>query len=37
MSNILLMVLIYNIFVIGGIGWYLRWKEKQTHSITDMA
>jgi len=37
MSSILLMVLIYNIFVIGGIGWYLRWKEKQTHSITDMA
>jgi SSS family solute:Na+ symporter len=37
MSNILIMVLIYNAIVIGGIGWYLKWKEKQTHEVTDMA
>ncbi|GAD89782.1 putative transporter [Vibrio halioticoli NBRC 102217] len=37
MSNILLMVLIYNAIVIGGIGWYLKWKESQTNEVTDMA
>jgi len=37
MSNILIMVLIYNVIVIGGIGWYLKWKEKQTNEVTDMA
>ena len=37
MSNVLLMVLVYNIIVIGGIGWYLKRKEKQNNGITDMA
>lgn len=37
MNNVLLMVLIYNVIVIGGIGWYLKWKEKKTHEVTDMA
>lgn len=37
MSNILLMVLIYNAIVIGGIGWYLKWKESKTNEVTDMA
>lgn len=37
MSNILLMVLIYNIIVIGGIGWYLKRKEKLANGVTDMA
>jgi SSS family solute:Na+ symporter len=37
MSNILIMVLIYNVIVIGGIGWYLKWKDKQNHEVTDMA
>lgn len=37
MSNILIMVLIYNVIVIGGIGCYLKWKEKQSNEVTDMA
>ncbi|CAM2855224.1 sodium:solute symporter family protein [Vibrio rarus] len=37
MSNILLVVLLYNAIVIGGIGIYLKWKEKQTNQVTDMA
>lgn len=37
MSNVLLMVLIYNVIVIGGIGWYIKRQEKQTHQVTDMA
>jgi len=37
MSNVLLMVLVYNIIVIGGIGWYLKNKEKKVNGITDMA
>jgi SSS family solute:Na+ symporter len=37
MSNILIMVLIYNVIVIGGIGWYLKWKDKHNHEVTDMA
>ncbi len=37
MSNVLLMVLIYNVIVIGSIGWYLKWKEQKTHIVTDMA
>ncbi len=37
MSNVLFMVLVYNVIVIGGIGWNLNWKEKQTNQVTDMA
>jgi SSS family solute:Na+ symporter len=37
MNNILLMVLIYNVIVIGGIGKYLSWKAAQQHEVTDMA
>lgn len=37
MSNILLAVLAYNIIVIGGIGWYLSWKQKKNNTVIDMA
>jgi len=37
MSNVLLMVLLYNIIVIGSIGWYLKKQEKQKQGVTDMA
>jgi SSS family solute:Na+ symporter len=37
MSNVLLMVLVYNVIVIGGIGWYLKRKEKKNNRVTDMA
>ncbi|MDB1125287.1 sodium:solute symporter family protein [Vibrio algarum] len=37
MSSVLLMVLIYNIIVIGGIGWYLNQKDKASGRVTDMA
>jgi SSS family solute:Na+ symporter len=37
MSKILLMVLIYNVIIIGGIGWYLKRKEKQANGVADMA
>ncbi|WP_180981090.1 sodium:solute symporter family protein [Pseudovibrio exalbescens] len=37
MNIILFMVLLYNVIVIGGIGWYLKLEEKRNHRITDMA
>ena len=37
MNSILLMVLVYNAIVIGGIGKYLSWKADKQHQITDMA
>ncbi|MEG3766369.1 sodium:solute symporter family protein [Alteromonas sp. 14N.309.X.WAT.G.H12] len=37
MNSILLMVLAYNVIVIGGIGKYLSWKSAQEHEVTDMA
>jgi SSS family solute:Na+ symporter len=37
MNSVLLMVLIYNVIVIGGIGWYLNQREKTTGQVTDMA
>ncbi|WED23387.1 sodium:solute symporter family protein [Vibrio sp. JC009] len=37
MNSVLLMVLIYNVVVIGGIGWYLNQKDKAAGTVTDMA
>lgn len=37
MNSVLLMVLIYNIIVIGGIGWYLNQRDKAAGVVTDMA
>ena len=37
MNSVLLMVLIYNVVVIGGIGWYLNQKDKAAGKVTDMA
>lgn len=37
MSTVLILVLIYNAIVIGGIGWYLKWKDSKTNTVTDMA
>ncbi|CAH0529515.1 sodium:solute symporter family protein [Vibrio hippocampi] len=37
MNSVLLMVLIYNIVVIGGIGWYLSHRDKASGQVTDMA
>ncbi|MGX9416327.1 sodium:solute symporter family protein [Vibrio sp. WJH972] len=37
MNSVLLMVLIYNVIVIGGIGWYLNQREKASGQVTDMA
>ncbi|WED25824.1 sodium:solute symporter family protein [Vibrio sp. DW001] len=37
MNSVLIMVLIYNIVVIGSIGWYLNQKDKASGKVTDMA
>lgn len=37
MDTVSLMVFIYNIVVIGGIGWYLKQQDKRSGVITDMA
>lgn len=37
MSTILLAVLAYNVIVIGGMGWYLSWKQKRSNTVMDMA
>lgn len=36
-NSILLMVLLYNIIVIGGIGKYLSWQAAKNQAVTDMA
>lgn len=37
MSSVLIMVLIYNVIVIGGIGLYLKRQDAKSHTVTDMA
>ncbi len=37
MNSVLFMVILYNVIVIGGIGLYLRYQEKKSGSIMDMA
>ncbi|MGB0664086.1 MAG: sodium:solute symporter family protein [Pontibacterium sp.] len=37
MNNVVALVLLYNLVVIGGIGFYLRWMERHSHSTIDMA
>ena len=37
MNTILVLVLAYNIIVIGGIGKYLSWRTSQQQQVTDMA
>ena len=36
-NSILLMVILYNIIVIGGIGKYLSWQAAKNQAVTDMA
>jgi SSS family solute:Na+ symporter len=37
MNTVLILVLLYNVTVIGGIGWYLKQREKNSGQVTDMA
>ncbi|GAD80420.1 sodium:solute symporter family protein [Vibrio ezurae] len=37
MNSVLIMVLLYNLVVIGGIGWYLNQQDKASGRVTDMA